>query len=94
MIIKEYLTHKPLNSTVELSRPEVCRFAPVLFGAEPNAFASLLLRPQLSQCRSLAGAARGVFSSFISNPQARCFAGQWLEATGGNAFVWFDTFLP
>lgn len=48
MIIKEYLTHKPLNSTVELSRPEVCRFAPVLFGAEPNAFASLLLRPQLS----------------------------------------------
>lgn len=26
----------------------VCRFAPVLFGAEPNAFASLLLRPQLS----------------------------------------------
>ncbi|CAJ1422070.1 unnamed protein product [Effrenium voratum] len=25
----------------------VCRFAPVLFGAEPKAFASLLLRPQL-----------------------------------------------
>ncbi|CAE7659558.1 vps18, partial [Symbiodinium necroappetens] len=26
----------------------VCRFAPVLFGAEPKAFVSLLLRPQLS----------------------------------------------
>ena len=44
-------------------------------------------------CRSLAGAARGVFSSFISNPQARCFCRAVVGANRQQSFVWVDALL-
>ena len=48
-----------------LPESKVCRFAPVLFGAEPNAFTSLLLRPQLSSVDPLL-VLPGVYSPYSS----------------------------
>eukprot|EP00435_Cladocopium_sp_Y103_P028344 s1355_g7.t1 len=55
----------------------VCRFAPVLFGAEPNAFASLLLRPQLSNVDPLL-VLPGVYSPHSSQTH-RAEAMRYLE---------------